>query len=269
MSINKPKPIPAPRSIISMSNPKLLKSRGVKVYSGVVHMLPAREYDRLRVAHNLPALGVNACPFAGMCKATCLNTAGRGGIPMATYAAAASPLRNNVEDGRFRRSHAFYTNRPAFIATLFRDMRRLVKHAAEQDMVPALRLNGTSDIDWSRDYPEVVGYAVGLGITLYDYTKRPVDYDATSPVHHTYSVDVSPARVRRAVAYMQAGGTAAVVFATPKGQALPATWQGFPVVDGDLTDARFLDPRGVVVGLHAKGKAKRDRTGFVYPNVAT
>jgi len=264
---DKPKSIPAPRSIISMSNPKLLKSRGVKVFSGVVHMLPAREYDRLRVAHNLPALGVNACPFAGMCKATCLNTAGRGGIPMATYAKAASPLRNNVEDGRFRRSHAFYTDRVKFLSTLFRDMRTLVRNATEQDMVPALRLNGTSDIDWSRDYPEVIGYAVGLGITLYDYTKRPVS--PGGPVHHTYSVDVSPARVRRAIAYMQAGGNAAVVFATPKGQALPATWQGFPVIDGDLTDARFLDPRGVVVGLHAKGKAKRDRSGFVYPNVAT
>jgi hypothetical protein len=26
---------------------------------------------------------------------------------------------------------------------------------------------------------------------------------------------------------------------------------------------RFLDPKGVVVGLKAKGKAKKDTTGFV------
>lgn len=267
MPTNEPKTLTASPTIISMGNPKLLKSRGVKVFSGVVHMLPAREYDRLRVAIGWLPLGVNACAFAGMCKNLCINTTGRGHIPMLSYAKSA--FKNNVEHGRFRRSHAFYTDRAAFIATLFKDMRRLVKNATKEGMIPALRLNGTSDIDWSRDYPEVVGYAVGLGITLYDYTKRPVTFDAESPVHHTYSVDVSPARVRRAVAYLQAGGNAAVVFATPKGQALPATWNGFPVVDGDLTDARFLDPRGVVVGLHAKGKAKRDRTGFVYPNVAT
>jgi hypothetical protein len=184
---------------------------------------------------------------------------------MANYATSA--FRNNVEHGRFRRSHAFYTDRASFLVTLFKDMRRLVRNAAEAEMTPALRLNGTSDIDWERDYPEVVGYAVALGITLYDYTKRPVS--PGGPVHHTYSVDVSPARVRRAIAYLQAGGNAAVVFATPKGQALPATWLGYPVIDGDESDARFLDPSGVVVGLHAKGKAKQDRSGFVYPNVAT
>jgi len=51
-----------------------------------------------------------------------------------------------------------------------------------------------------------------------------------------------------------------VVFADP-----PATlWQA-PVIDGTLTDLRFLDPKGVIVGLQAKGKAKKDTTGFVVP----
>ena len=35
-------------------------------------------------------------------------------------------------------------------------------------------------------------------------------------------------------------------------------------LDGDLTDMRFLDPQGgYVVALYAKGKAKRDTSGFV------
>jgi hypothetical protein len=43
----------------------------------------------------------------------------------------------------------------------------------------------------------------------------------------------------------------------------PAQYLGVPVIDGDETDLRFLDPPGVVVGLSAKGTAKMDESGFV------
>jgi hypothetical protein len=44
---------------------------------------------------------------------------------------------------------------------------------------------------------------------------------------------------------------------------MPKTFKGFKVIDGDKDDLRFLDPKGVVVGLYAKGKAKQDASGFV------
>jgi hypothetical protein len=63
------------------------------------------------------------------------------------------------------------------------------------------------------------------------------------------------------MAILQAGGNVAVVFG---GKSLPETWNGFRVIDGTLTDVRFADPRNVIVGLLAKGKARRDRSsGFV------
>jgi hypothetical protein len=40
-------------------------------------------------------------------------------------------------------------------------------------------------------------------------------------------------------------------------------WRGFPIVNGDDHDLRFLDPGPSIVALKAKGKAKLDRTGFV------
>jgi hypothetical protein len=47
---------------------------------------------------------------------------------------------------------------------------------------------------------------------------------------------------------------------------MPETYMGRPVFNGDESDLRFLDPKGVVVGLYAKGKAKKDTSGFVkYP----
>ena len=44
---------------------------------------------------------------------------------------------------------------------------------------------------------------------------------------------------------------------------LPETWHGFTVIDGDDDDLRYLDMGGVVIGLKAKGKAKKDTSGFV------
>jgi hypothetical protein len=42
-----------------------------------------------------------------------------------------------------------------------------------------------------------------------------------------------------------------------------------PVFNGDESDLRFLDPKGVIVGLYAKGKAKKDTSGFVkYPTIS-
>ena len=59
------------------------------------------------------------------------------------------------------------------------------------------------------------------------------------------------------------GGNVAVVFRNQ----LPKTWKGFEVVNGDETDLRFLDKKGVVVGLIEKGMAKKDATGFVVEGV--
>ena len=44
---------------------------------------------------------------------------------------------------------------------------------------------------------------------------------------------------------------------------LPKKWLGRKVINGDKHDLRHLDPKKVVVGLIAKGKAKKDFRGFV------
>ena len=40
------------------------------------------------------------------------------------------------------------------------------------------------------------------------------------------------------------------------------------MIDGDVSDVRFNDPKGVIVGLRAKGDAKKDTSGFVIQGVA-
>jgi hypothetical protein len=49
---------------------------------------------------------------------------------------------------------------------------------------------------------------------------------------------------------------------------IPAEFLGTTCVDGDDSDLRHEDPHGVVVALYAKGRAKRDTSGFVVDPVA-
>ena len=48
-----------------------------------------------------------------------------------------------------------------------------------------------------------------------------------------------------------------------KREDIPSTFRGWPVVDGDDTDVRHIEPTDVVVALYAKGRAKHDDSGFV------
>jgi len=62
---------------------------------------------------------------------------------------------------------------------------------------------------------------------------------------------------------LMAGRNVAMVFDCHKHE-LPAEYDDWPVIDGDVDDCRYWDPSGVIVGLAAKGAAKKlDAGGFV------
>jgi hypothetical protein len=134
-------------------------------------------------------------------------------------------------------------------------------------MVPLVRLNGTSDIRWEgvRDANGKNVFERWPDVQFYDYTKIanrhgiPANYDLTFSWsgHGAF-----PAYAQRAIS---AGMRVAVVF-RDKGT-IPAEFMGMRTIDGDDSDIRHLDPRGVVVALYAKGQAKRDASGFVVDRV--
>jgi len=150
-----------------------------------------------------------------------------------------------------------------FTAQLDREIARLKAKGARVRMTPTVRLNGTSDLAWENRglmarHPEV---------QFYDYTKSvarmrrylsnrmPRNYHLTFSRSETNEADT--------LSILRDGGTVAAVFSTKRGRPLPLQWRGFPVLDGDRSDLRFLDPRGFVVGLRAKGKARGAAHGFV------
>jgi hypothetical protein len=128
-----------------------------------------------------------------------------------------------------------------------------IKQAEKKGLTPAFRLNGTSDISWEKygiieEFPNV---------QFYDYTKvRNRKVSHLKNYHLTFSkADGNDSDVEKVVSQ---GMNVAAVFTK-----VPETYLGRKVINGDETDLRFLDEKNVIVGLKAKGKAKKDTTGFV------
>jgi hypothetical protein len=152
----------------------------------------------------------------------------------------------------------------AFVSILAHELMRAVDHHGGI----VARLNVASDIRFERIFPSVFDIP---GVDFYDYTKAPMRQRSNVGGRYrlVYSVSERAGSERNAVESMRALANAAVVFErTPDG--LPATWKGFPVVNGDLSDDRTLDPPGAVVGLLAKGSATHTvgtDDGFVRPAI--
>ena len=192
--------------------------------------------------------GYNVCPMASQgCKMACLHTAG-------------NPVFQAQKDkGRINRARFYMQDRPNFMKQLVRELENFVKWCKKNNKIGAVRLNTTSDISWEifeifEKFPT---------LQFYDYTKiqkRAMKFargEYPPNYHLTYSLNED--NYDRAVEVLNEGGNIAVVFRKD----LPDTFMGKKVVNGDLHDLRYLDPKNVVVGLKAKGKAKTDYSGFV------
>jgi hypothetical protein len=142
------------------------------------------------------------------------------------------------------------------------DIRQFRKYCQKKNIQPVVRINGTSDINWEL-YVDMAGEF--SDVQFYDYTKNISRMGKPRPANYHLTLSYSEANQRYADMCLDAARThnanLAVVFRDKDN--IPTTFKGMPVVDGDKDDLRFLDPAGVVVALYAKGKAKKDQSGFV------
>jgi hypothetical protein len=238
--------------LLSTGNPKVLKgmSQGYNTY--ILHLAPA----------NVSGYETCAKRTAG-CTAACLNTAGRGGM------FKRGETTNVIQEARKRKTRLFFENRAAFMLQLYLDIKKAIKQSEKLGLIPVFRLNGTSDLAWEK-YEVQDGkniFQMFPNVQFYDYTKILGRKVKGIPNYHlTFSAaDGNDLDVLRAI---KEGLNVATVFGIKKTEPMPETYNGLPVFNGDDSDLRFLDPMGVVVGLYAKGKAKKDTSGFVkYPTI--
>ena len=222
--------------LLSTANPKIQKGTKLGYLSFILHLAPAT------------LSGKETCPkrTAG-CTAACLNTAGRGGM------FKRGETTNMIQQARIRKTKQYFEDRVNFLAQLEKDIVLGIKQATKLGLKPVFRLNGTSDLSvekWGiiEKFPTV---------QFYDYTKVLGRKVSHLPNYHlTFSAaDGNEADVARAI---EQGMNVAMVF-----DKLPSEYMGKTVNDADEHDLRFLDPKGTIAGLKAKGRAKKDTTGFV------
>ena len=230
------------------TNAKTIKGERYGIKTAILYLMPAM------------GSGVNLCAMAAIakCDGPCLFTAGRGAM-------------SNVMLSRLRKTLYFNQYRAEFMAQLSREIATYERKAKREGFKLVVRLNGTSDIRFENialplnDKPNI--FELHPNVQFYDYTKLanrkniPANYDLT------FSYSGVPAYAPYVAKAVANGERIAVVFRNRAiVEAMLAngeTFLGLPLVDGDDSDIRHLDPRGAIVALYAKGKARKDTSGFV------
>jgi hypothetical protein len=229
------------RPILGEASAKTVKGQKLNYLTGILYLTPDHEL----CAH---------AALAG-CMAGCLRTAGRGAF-------------DSVQAARDAKTAFWREHREAFMLSLCADIYALVQRAERMGMIPLVRLNGTSDIPFENIIIETLNHNVFLefpGVQFYDYTKHP-SRNLTGKTANNYDLTYSFSGVTPKAISLKGlsnpwNRRTAVVFS--RREDIPSTFRGWPVVDGDDTDVRHIEPERVVVALYAKGKAKHDMGGFV------
>ena len=221
--------------LFSASNPKIQKGVDFGYLTHIMHLAPGR----------LSGRQVCASASAG-CLAGCLNTAGRGHM-------------TPIQEARIRKTNKFFDTRPDFMDQMVKDIRSGIRKADRLGLIPCFRPNGTSDLRWesiSVKFAKNI-FEVFPNIQFYDYSKHSNRKNIPDNYHLTFSR--SEDNDHKLGQALENGMNIAAVF---NGD-LPDTYMDLEVIDGDIHDLRFLDPSPVIVGLKAKGRAKKDTSGFV------
>jgi hypothetical protein len=200
--------------------------------------------------YNQNSKAINICPNASKgCIKACLFTAGRGKF-------------TSVQLSRMQRTDYYIHERTSFINKLTNELVSLSKKAQRNNEKYAIRLNGTSDLDFIAIIKNRSGIDVlesMPNLVFYDYTKTLGKIKKYADTSYVLTFSRSEDNELEALEALNYGANVAVVF---KGE-LPSTYLGASVIDGDASDIVMLENKGVILGLTAKGKAKKDDSGFV------
>jgi hypothetical protein len=267
-------------NLLSQGSTKIEKSNKLsdEWFSRIMYLAP----------HNLADGKRTLCPFSikANCYEACLNTSGHGKF-------------SNVQQSRIRKSLLFLNDQDEFMQQLVQDVHTFLRECKRKGKKPALRLNGTSDIQWENIPIKNNNYEISNMYLLRKYSKYFEGYGHSQwkpckelvnlgwqeannifelfPQIQFYDYTKIPTRKVEHIpnyhltwSYSEADSKYAALIKTVSNniavvfrEALPEVFKGFKVIDGDKHDMRFLDETQVVVGLIEKGEAKKDTSGFV------
>lgn len=225
--------------LLTIENAKTSKGTKLGYLTGILYLAP----------HNIAGYGSICKASSSGCRASCLYTAGRGAF-------------KSIQQSRIIKTIHLMENRLGFIDQLQNDINSLIRKAYKLGLRPAVRLNGTSDLNWQLIAPDL--FKNNLDVQFYDYTKHLernsifANYDLSYSLSESWTLDPDYCSKDQQQRLSDSDKRLVVVF-----NKLPKYYMGREVISGDNHDLRFLDRNDVVIGLIPKGKAKKDKTGFV------
>jgi hypothetical protein len=229
------------------TNAKTVKGEQLGFLTGILYLAPS------------DISGFQVCPMAKLaqCENACLYTAGRGAF-------------TSIQNARIAKTQYFFADRQNFMLNLVKDIQKGIKQAEKAGLTLLIRLNGTSDIKWENvlftyDNKQTNIFDLFPNVQFYDYTKIPNRSNLPKNYDLTFSYSGVVTFQKYASKAINNKMRIATVFR--KVEDIPQSFLGLPVVSGDNSDIRHLDDQNTIVALYAKGKAKKDSTGFVIDTI--
>ena len=217
---------------------KIVKSQKVdKVMTYCLYLAPAK------------TSGYNVCPFSTPeCRKGCLATSGRAKVELLSGI-------NNIQNCRINKTKLFFEQQTFFMDWLIAEITAYQRKAIKEGMGFAVRLNGTSDIEFENILVNGKNvFEIFPNIIFYDYTKIVSRIKKQLPTNYKLTLSYTGRNTNECIEYLNNGGTVAMVFNT---KTLPETWNGFRIIDADISDARFKDAKGTIAGLKWKNIANK------------
>jgi len=209
-------------------------------YTYLIYLAPASES------------GYNVCSHSTVeCRLGCLSTSGHAGMEIS------AGNTSRIKDSRIKKTKLFYENPAYFMAWLIAEIKKYRAKAEKDGYYFSVRLNGTSDIDWEN--VKINGqtiFEIFPDVQFYDYTKNMNKFFFLAPNYHlTYSY--TGRNWSQCEVLLKRGHNVAMVFNVKNEKSLPTMYKGYKVINGDLTDYRIADGKGIIVGLKFKHIANK------------
>lgn len=216
------------------SSAKIVKGKKLNIYTGILYLKPADSVAKQTICA--------AAELAG-CKAGCLESSGQLGM-------------KTGDNAKIKRTICYLLESERFNTELKRE---ITKHHKKHGDALTIRLNGTSDIDFS-------GLIASMpAIQFYDYTKiyYRVKNNQLPNYDLTYSGSAnSDLTIKHTARAIKDGKRVVIAMNTAetKGEwQRPLSLGDIPLIDMDETDVRFKDAANAIGTLKRKGSNKAER----------
>ena len=219
---------------VNLSAKMLHSKKESHQYTYIIYLAPAKES------------GYQVCPNATKeCKMGCLATSGHAGMELQAGT-------DRIKNARIKKTRLFFEHNEFFMEWVIEEIKKARAKAQKDGFYFSVRLNGTSDIDWQNAMFKGYNlFQIFPDVQFYDYTKSVKKY-INKPDNYHLTFSYTGRNWDKCKALLEDGNNVAIVFNVKSEKLLPAMYKGYQVINGDLTDYRINDAKGIIVGLKWK-----------------